>query len=467
MLIILLNFYLFLLDKSIHKNLEQIDDPLSGFFTLIDSFIHTPFDSSIFLGLAAIVVLLFMSAFISGSETAFFSLSSSQIDEIEAKDDAISRKIIKLLNQPKQLLATILISNNFINVAIVILSAYITSIVFDFSDFPVLGYIFEVILVTFILLLLGEITPKVYANQNNQKFARLVVAPLTLIYLSIRPLSKILAFSTAIVDKRIAKKGHDISKSELDDAIELTTSDTQNEEEKNMLKGIVKFSDMETSEIMKARVDISAIDIEENFNEIIEKVVNLGYSRIPVYHDSLDDIRGVLYVKDLLPYMNEPKNYEWQHLIRPSFFVPENKKINELLQEFRSKKIHLAIVVDEYGGTSGLVTLEDILEEIVGEINDEFDEIDSDIDYEQIDEHTYIFEAKTSLHDFCKVLKIDNNLFDDIDGDFDTLAGLVLEKYANLPKKGVQVQHGNHTFEIYSLDFKRIKKIKVYIQNDS
>jgi putative hemolysin len=458
MLIILLNFYLFLLDKSIHKNLEQIDDPLSGFFTLIDSFIHTPFDSSIFLGLAAIVVLLFMSAFISGSETAFFSLSSSQIDEIEAKDDAISRKIIKLLNQPKQLLATILISNNFINVAIVILSAYITSIVFDFSDFPVLGYIFEVILVTFILLLLGEITPKVYANQNNQKFARLVVAPLTLIYLSIRPLSKILAFSTAIVDKRIAKKGHDISKSELDDAIELTTSDTQNEEEKNMLKGIVKFSDMETSEIMKARVDISAIDIEENFNEIIEKVVNLGYSRIPVYHDSLDDIRGVLYVKDLLPYMNEPKNYEWQHLIRPSFFVPENKKINELLQEFRSKKIHLAIVVDEYGGTSGLVTLEDILEEIVGEINDEFDEIDSDIDYEQIDEHTYIFEAKTSLHDFCKVIKIDNNLFDDIDGDFDTLAGLVLEKYANLPKKGVQVQHGNHTFEIYSLDFKRIKK---------
>lgn len=456
-----------MLDKSIHKNLEQIDDPLSGFFTLIDSFIHTPFDSSIFLGLAAIVVLLFMSAFISGSETAFFSLSSSQIDEIEAKDDAISRKIIKLLNQPKQLLATILISNNFINVAIVILSAYITSIVFDFSDFPVLGYIFEVILVTFILLLLGEITPKVYANQNNQKFARLVVAPLTLIYLSIRPLSKILAFSTAIVDKRIAKKGHDISKSELDDAIELTTSDTQNEEEKNMLKGIVKFSDMETSEIMKARVDISAIDIEENFNEIIEKVVNLGYSRIPVYHDSLDDIRGVLYVKDLLPYMNEPKNYEWQHLIRPSFFVPENKKINELLQEFRSKKIHLAIVVDEYGGTSGLVTLEDILEEIVGEINDEFDEIDSDIDYEQIDEHTYIFEAKTSLHDFCKVLKIDNNLFDDIDGDFDTLAGLVLEKYANLPKKGVQVQHGNHTFEIYSLDFKRIKKIKVYIQNDS
>lgn len=446
--------------------MEQIDDPFPGILIILDSIFQTPSDFSVYIGLAGILFLLLLSALISGSETAFFSLSSSQIEELENNDDNQSKQIIQLLAKPKQLLATILIANNFVNVAVIILSAYISSMIFNFSDFPVLGYIFEVVVVTFILLLLGEITPKVYANQYNQQFARQVVIPLSLIHQLIKPLSKILAFSTAIVDRRITKKGHDISKSELDDAIELTSGDIQNEEEKNMLKGIVKFSDMETSEIMKARVDISAIEIEENFDKILNEVVNSGYSRIPVYQDSLDEIKGVLYVKDLLPYLNEKSNYEWQQLIRPSFFVPENKKINELLQEFRAKKIHLAIVVDEYGGTSGLVTLEDILEEIVGEINDEFDEIESDIEFEKIDDYTYIFEAKTPLHDFCKVLKINDDLFDDVDGDFDTLAGFVLEKYANIPKKGVIVRHSNLKFEIFTLDYKRIKKIKVSIEKD-
>lgn len=446
--------------------MEQIDDPFPGYFILLDSIFQAPADFSVYIGLASILLLLILSALISGSETAFFSLSSTQIDELENNDDNQSKRIIQLLAKPKQLLATILIANNFVNVAIIILSAYITSMLFNFSAFPVLGYIFEVVVVTFVLLLLGEITPKVYANQHNQQFARQVVIPLNFIHQTIKPLSKILAFSTAIVDKRITKKGHDISKSELDDAIELTSGDIQNEEEKNMLKGIVKFSDMETSEIMKARVDISAIEIDESFDKILKEVVNSGYSRIPVYQDSLDEIKGVLYVKDLLPYLNEKRNYEWQQLIRPSFFVPENKKINELLQEFRTKKIHLAIVVDEYGGTSGLVTLEDILEEIVGEINDEFDEIESDIEFEKIDDYTYIFEAKTPLHDFCKVLKINDDLFDDVDGDFDTLAGFVLEKYANIPKKGVIVKHSNLKFEIFSLDYKRIKKVKVVIDKD-
>jgi len=443
--------------------LEQIDDPLPGFFVILDSIFQAPPDLSVYFGLAGVIILLMISALISGSETAFFSLSSSQIDEIEDIDDNQSKHIIQLLSKPKQLLATILIANNFVNVAIIILSAYITGMVFNFSNYPILGYIFEVFIVTFILLLLGEITPKVYANQYNKQFARQVAIPLNFIHQIIKPLSKILAFSTAIVDRRITKKGHDISRSELDDAIELTSEDIQNEEEKNMLKGIVKFSDMETSEIMKARVDISAINMEEDFENILEEVVNSGYSRIPVYHESLDEIKGVLYIKDLLPYINEKANYEWQQLIRPCFFVPENKKINELLQEFRDKKIHLAIVVDEYGGTSGLVTLEDILEEIVGEINDEFDELESDIEYEKIDNSTYIFEAKTPLHDFCKVLKINDDLFDEVEGDFDTLAGFVLEKHANIPKKGVIVKHHNLVFEIYSLDYKRIKKIKVYI----
>lgn len=446
--------------------MEQIDDPFPGIFILLDSIFQAPSDFSIYFGLLGLFILLLGSALISGSETAFFSLSSSQLEEIDTLNNSKSQRIIKLLNKPKQLLASILIANNFVNVAIVILSAYMTGILFNFSAFPVLGFIFEVVVVTFILLLLGEITPKVYANQYNIRFAMQVITPLYFIHNIIRPLSKTLAFSTSLVDRRISKKGHDISKSDLDDAIELTTGDISNEEEKNMLKGIVKFSDMETSEIMKARVDIEAIDLEESFGDIMSLVVQSGFSRIPVYKESVDQIEGILYIKDLLPYLTENQNFEWQKLIRPVFFVPENKKINELLQEFRQKKIHLAIVVDEYGGTSGLVTLEDILEEIVGEINDEFDDLESEIDYEKINDHSYIFAAKTSINDFCKVLKIDDEIFEDVEGDYDTMAGLVLELHGNIPKKGTIVKHKQFKFEILSLDYKRIKKIKVVIENE-
>ena len=446
--------------------MEQIDDPLPGILILLDSIFQAPSDFSIYFGLLGLIILLFVSALISGSETAFFSLSSSQLEEIDIFNNARSKRIMKVLQKPKQLLATILITNNFVNVAIVILSAYITGMVFNFSAFPILGFIFEVVIVTFVLLLLGEITPKVYANQYNIRFAMQVITPLFFIHSSIQPLSKVLAFSTTLVDRRISKKGHDISKSELDDAIELTTGDVSYEEEKNMLKGIVKFSDMETSEIMKARVDISAFDLEDSFTEIMSLVIQSGFSRIPVYKESVDHIEGILYIKDLLPFLSEGQSFEWQSLIRPAFFVPENKKINELLQEFRQKKIHLAIVVDEYGGTSGLVTLEDILEEIVGEINDEFDDIDSDIDFEKINDHTYIFEAKTSINDFCKVLKIDTEIFEDIEGDYDTMAGLVLELHGNIPKKGTQVSHQAYKFEILSLDYRRIKKIKVNIDKE-
>ena len=443
--------------------MEQADDPLPGLFIILDSISQTPTSYSLYISLVALVLLLMLSALISGSETAFFSLSSAQLEDIDGHDNSQSKKIIKLLNKPKQLLATILIANNFVNVAIVILSAYITGILFDFSQYPILGFIIEVVLVTFILLLLGEITPKVYANQYNKKFAMQVAIPIYFIHQFVKPLSKILAFSTAIVDRRITKKGHDISKSELDDAIELTTGDQSTEEEKNMLKGIVKFADMETSEIMKARVDVSAIDFEASFKNIMQGVIQSGFSRIPVYRESLDNIEGILYIKDLLPYLNETANFEWNHLIRSAFFVPENKKINELLQEFREKKIHLAIVVDEYGGTSGIVTLEDILEEIVGEINDEFDDLHMDIDFEKIDDKTYIFAAKTSLIDFSKILKMDEDVFDDVEGDYDSLAGLILEIHGNIPKKGTQVSHSKYRFEVIELDYKRIKKIKVEI----
>jgi len=446
--------------------LEQIDDPFPGLIMILQDIIQTPSDLSLYVSIIVLILLLLVSALISGSETSFFSLSGMQLEEIDQMDDRKSQRIIELLKKPKQLLATILIANNFVNVAIVILSAFITGMIFHFQNSPILGFAVEVVLVTFILLLLGEITPKVYANQYNIQFALKVANPIYYIHQSLKPLSKILAFSTSIVDRRIAKKGHDISKSELDKAIELTTGDSTTEDEKNMLKGIVKFADMETSEIMKARVDVSAIDIEDSYDVIIKDVIQSGFSRVPVYEESLDDIKGILYVKDLLPHLNTSEEFQWQKLIRPAFFVPENKKVNELLQEFRQKKIHLAIVVDEYGGTSGIITLEDILEEIVGEINDEFDEIDSDIEFEKLDEHTYIFGAKTSLIDFAKVLNIDADIFDEVEGDYDSLAGLLLELHGNIPKKGTIVSHKNYTFEVVSLDYKRIKKIKVSIADE-
>ncbi len=441
--------------------MEQITDPLPGIFILLNSIIHFTPDIGLFIGLLVLACLIFISAFISGSETAFFSLSTHQLDEISETNTKKSQKILYLINHPKKLLATILIANNFANVGIVILSAYLIGMVFDFTEYPLFGFVFEVVIVTFLLLLFGEITPKIYANQINAKFAFQAVNPLYFMFKVLSPASTILAYSTSLVDKRITKKGHDLSKSELDDAIDLTNDGITNEEGKNILRGIVKFSEMETREVMKSRVDISAINLSDNFTQIMAQVMESGFSRIPVYNDSLDQIKGVLYVKDLLPYLNETTDFHWQKLIRPAFFVPENKKINDLLQEFRKKKIHLAIVVDEYGGTSGLVTLEDILEEIVGEINDEFDDTELEIDFEKIDDRNYLFEAKTSINDFCKILKIDSVVFDDIEGDFDTLAGLFLEIFENIPSINSHIKFKNYGLEIIELDHKRIKKIKV------
>ncbi|MCK5775588.1 MAG: gliding motility-associated protein GldE [Bacteroidales bacterium] len=445
--------------------MEQIDDPFPDLFFIINSVGQAPLDYNLLMSLLALVILLFFSALISGSETSFFSLNSVQLEEIDLMDTSKSKLLISLLNRPKQLLATILIANNFVNVAIVILSAFITGLIFNFAEFPIIGFVIEIVLVTFILLLLGEITPKIYANQHNVKFALMVTKPLSFIHKILLPLSKVLAFSTAIVDKRITKKGHDISKSELDDAIELTVGENSSKEEKDMLKGIVKFADMETSEIMKARVDISAINYADSINDVMAMVVKSGFSRIPVFQESLDKIVGILYIKDLLPYFDEPSKFEWTHLIRQVLFIPENKKVNELLQEFRKKKIHLAIVVDEYGGTSGLITLEDILEEIVGEINDEFDLESTNIDFEKINSTTYVFAAKTSIIDFSKVLEIDEDIFDDIEGDYDSLAGLFLELFGNIPQKGSTVSFQDYKFEVIELDYKRIKRIKITVDS--
>lgn len=440
--------------------METLDDPFPYLWILTDTIIHLPADYQFYIGLAILLLLLFLSGMISGSETAFFSLSTAQTDEIEHKEDRKSKRIVQLLSKPKHLLGTILIANNFVNVAIVMLSAYLSAMCFTFP-YPWLGFLVEVVLVTFILLLLGEITPKVLAKEHNVKFSYAVCNLIYATHQVISPMSKVLALSTQMVDKRIQKRGYELSKSELDNAIELTTADAGKDEEKNMLKGIVKFSDMETSEIMCARVDITSIDYEASFDDIMQTVVQSGFSRIPVFHESPDVVKGILYIKDLLPHLQQPQDFAWNTLIRPAFFAPETQKVNDLLQAFREKKIHLAIVVDEYGGTSGLVTLEDVLEEIVGEINDEFDDVESDVDYKKIDDNTYLFDAKTSLHDFCKLLDIEDDTFDEVEGDFDTLAGLLLELHGNIAGKGTTVEHNGFSFEVESLDYRRIKKIMI------
>ncbi len=403
---------------------------------------------------------------ISGSETSFFSLTSTDLLELSDKKNKIHQRINSLLDKPKNLLATILIANNFVNVSIIILSAYLINKNFDFSTFPVLGFIIQVVVVTFILLLFGEIMPKIYANQNNVSFAKAVASPMFFINKILSPLSRALSLSTAIIDNRIAKKGHQVSLSQLDHAIELSTDEHTTEEEKNILKGIAKFADIETSEIMKVRMDIVAVDINTSFFKLIETISVSGFSRIPVYEESIDKIKGVIYIKDLLPFLNNSDDFNWSTLLRSPFYVPENKHINELLDEFRHKKIHLAIVVDEYGGTSGIITLEDVLEEIVGEISDEFDVYDDDIDYEMINDTTYIFAAKTSIIDFCKVLKINDEIFYEVGGDFDSIAGLFLELYGNIPKKGTRVVHHNFIFTVESLDNRRIKKLKIEIADE-
>lgn len=443
-------------------------DPLSGFLLILtNSLFRAPFDISLLFYLFLLIILILVSAMVSGSETAFFSLSPADLNELSDKKNKVHQRIKSLLNKPKHLLATILIANNFVNVGIIILSAFLIDKNLDFSSFPVLGFIIKVVVVTFILLLFGEIMPKVFANQNNVQFAQSVAAPMFFISKFLHPLSQALSLSTAIIDNRIVRKGHQISLSQLGEAIDISTDEHTTEEEKNILKGIAKFADIEASEIMKVRMDIVAVDIHTPFSKLIETILDSGFSRIPVYEENVDTIKGIIYIKDLLPFLNSEDDFNWITLIRNPFYVPENKRINELLDEFRQKKIHLAIVVDEYGGTSGIITLEDVLEEIVGEISDEFDVLGDDIDYEKINDTTYIFAAKTSIIDFCKVLKVNDDIFYEVEGDFDSIAGLFLELYGNIPKKGTRVVHHNFIFTVESLDNRRIKKLKVELADES
>jgi len=419
------------------------------------------FSPETLIEVVVMIVLLLLSGLISGSEVAFFSLEPKDISELEAEENKANQQILDLLRFPKRLLATILIANNLVNVAIIILSTTIINNIFDFSNHLAIGFTIQVIAVTFLLLLFGEVIPKVYSNRNSKKITQLMAYPLIILRKAFLPLSLTLVRSTNFIGKRLHRKSDNISVDELSHALELTADEHSDEDEQKILKGIVKFGNTDVKQIMTARVDVFALDNSENFDTVLAQILDSGFSRIPVYNGNFDSIDGLLYVKDLLPHLDAQKDYEWQKLVRQPFFVPENKKIDDLLEEIQQKKIHLAIVVDEYGGTSGIVTLEDIIEEIVGDISDEFD--DDNLTYSKLDEQNFIFEGKTSLNDFYRLLDIDGSHFENNKGDSDTLAGFVIEQEGHIPVKGESFDFLNFTFIVESADQRRISSIKVTI----
>lgn len=422
-----------------------------------------PFDTGSLLYMALLLILLLCSAMISGAEVAYFSLSPSDLNTIQNSQDTPHKRIEELLERPKKLLATILISNNFVNIAIVIISSYLTAILFNLDAHPTLAFAIQVVAVTFLILLFGEVIPKVYANKHPLTFASKMATPLTVIRSILSPLSTVLVRSSRFIDKSIKGSNYDLNVTHLEHALELTKSEDSPEEEHKILKGIVQFGNTEVRQIMRARIDVEAINIEENFQEVYDKIMESGYSRIPVYQETFDQIQGVLYIKDLLPFLNETENFSWQELIREPFFVPENKKIDDLLAEFQEKKIHMAIVADEYGGTSGIVTLEDVLEEIVGEISDEFD--DEDLNYSKLDDLNYVFEGKTPLKDFYRALDIDGEAIEACKGEAESLAGFILEHSGQLPKKNDVFEIAGFRFKIEHVDKRRITRIKATILN--
>lgn len=419
-----------------------------------------PLTTGAIIGMVVVVILLFCSAMISGSEVAFFSLGPQHINNLKEAPSRREQMVLKLLGKPDRLLATILITNNFINVGIVIIASFVTGTLFNFSGSLFLGFLIQVIVITFLLLVFGEILPKIYANRFAPRFARRMAIPLVTLDRIFQPLIYILIKSSGLVNRRLARKGQNISMDDLSEALDLTTGVV--EDEKEMLEGIVRFSNLEVSEIMKPRTDMIAVDIETGLSNLIQIVISSGFSRIPVYEETSDHVKGILYVKDLLPHINRKDDFNWQELIREPFFVPESKKINDLLKEFQEKKIHMAIVVDEYGGTEGIVTMEDILEEVVGEITDESDGTEQF--YRRIDARTMIFEGKTLLNDFYKITELNDTLFDDVKGDAETVAGLILELKGGFPRVNDMITCKGIEFTVLGMDNRRIKEIRVYLK---
>ncbi len=417
-----------------------------------------PIDGMVVGGLLLIAVLLVFSALISGSEIAYFSINTDQ-QEILEKENGKGNKILALIDNPRNLLATILITNTLINIAIIVVAYSITSRWFNFGSSKMLEFLFQVVVVTFLLVLFGEVIPKVYATQQNIKLAKFMATPLSLLSKILSPFSKQMVSSSLLLEKKLAGKNA-LSTADINQAIDLTIGSNEAERNKDILKGIVQFGNITVKQIMQSRVDIVSATIKNDYQSILKKVRESGYSRFPVYDGDSDNIVGLLYAKDLLAHLNESNNYDWKALLRQPFFVPENKKIDDLLAEFKSRRMHMAIVVDEYGGTSGLVTLEDVLEEIIGEIKDEYDD-EKEINFKKINDNNYIFEGKTMINDVCRVLAIDKSTFDEIRGEADSLAGLVLEMNGVMPKSGDVLTFERFKFRIITVNKTRIVKIKV------
>jgi len=411
-----------------------------------------------------IVGLLAGSAFMSGSEVAFFSLTPQQLLECRSQESNSAKKLVRLLNTPKRLLATILILNNLINVSIVTLSTYMMLDIIGNDADQAIAISLLTFLTSTAIVFFGEGIPKVFANQKNMPVALVSAHAFVVLNQIFMPFSSLLMMSSGLIERRFKKRGYDVSVEELNEALEMTVNNETPDEQKEILKGIVNFGSITARQIMRSRVEITAVEVDSTFYEILDYINKSGYSRVPIYKDTIDKIEGFLYIKDLLPYLNQTEEFEWQNLIRKdTFFVPENKKIGQLMKEFQAKRVHIAIVVDEYGGTSGLVTLEDIIEEIVGEINDEFDT--NDIFYKRIDKNTYIFEGKIALHDFCKLLGVDMHLFDEVKADNESLGGLLLELFHRLPRVGEKIGYKDFMFVITAADQKRIKTVRVLVKD--
>lgn len=417
-------------------------------------------DTGSVIALVLAALLLVCSAFASGSEIAVFGLSPSDISELDPDHSDVDRKIVKLREDSERTLATILITNNLVNVSIIMLCNYSLGHIIHFGNARWLEFLCITVILTFLLLLFGEIMPKVYSRQNPLRFCRKVAGGLTRLNKLLRPFSAVLMSSGVLAEKLPLKDNHKLSVGELEHALELTDKD-EIKDEKSMLQGIIRFGDETAKEVMTSRQDVVDLDIRSTYDEVLRSIIDNNYSRIPVYQDNTDNIRGVLYIKDLLPHLSKPANFRWQSLIRPPYFVPETKKIDDLLREFQENKVHMAIVVDEFGGTSGIVTMEDILEEIVGEINDEYD--DEEKYFTKLNYNTYIFEGKTLMLDFCKTLGTDDEEFAEVEGDADTLAGLLLELKGDFPSIHEKIDYKNYTFEILKIEERRISKVKVVV----
>ena len=433
-------------------------DPLPNLFLLaLEPSISV---SSIALISFILVALLFLSAVLAGSEVAFFSLNADQRISLRESELGSEKKVSQLLDKPQQLLATLLIAINFINIIFITLANYLTSMVLGQQSMEtLLVTLFLLFGVTFIITFFGELIPKVWAQQNNLNFARYSAPLISFLNFVFAPLSKALLGISGLIEKRVKKKSYTLTSQELNQALEITTDENTSDREKDILRGILNFGNISVKSVMQARRDIVAFDTSMNFHELMDLINKNDYSRVPVYNETIDKIEGILYIKDLLKHIDQDEKFDWLPLLHSPFFVPENKKIDDLLYDFQEKRVHMAVIVNEYGETEGLVTMEDIIEEIVGEINDEFDEVEAD--YKKIGDNIYVFEAKTSLNDFCRVFEIEASYFEKAKGESETLAGLIIELFGRIPSAGEEIEFEDFTFKVQSVDTRRIKKVRV------